>query len=61
MEATLEQLDILTDKMNTPIFRVSPEILFRLSSYDGLSYDERWGKAIRDGWRFDMNLNKFYK
>jgi len=47
--------------INEPIIRVSPKTLFKLETYRLLSDDEKWNKALEDGWRFDPSLNKFYK
>jgi hypothetical protein len=41
--------------------KVTPSTLFKKAEYQGLSDEERWQKALNDGWRFDPGSNKFYK
>ncbi len=41
--------------------RVSPGTLFKKKEYAGLSWEERWEKALANGWRWDVALKKFYK
>ncbi|MGZ9868191.1 hypothetical protein ACU3L3_07190 [Priestia endophytica] len=42
--------------------RVTPSTLFKKQSYISLNDDfERWRKALDEGWRYDIWLNKFYR
>lgn len=41
--------------------RVTPSTLFKKKEYQGLNDTERWQKAVNDGWRFDMQNDKFYR
>ncbi len=41
--------------------RVTPSTLFKKREYQGLKNVEQWQKAINNGWRYDMFLNKFYR
>lgn len=41
--------------------RVTPSTLFKKAEFQGLSQTQQWEKAIANGWRFDMLLNKFFK
>lgn len=57
----MENTTLTIDIFKWDCIRVTPSTLFKKKKYAGLTEEEKWQQAIQDGWRFDMNLNKFYK
>jgi hypothetical protein len=57
----MDKLAIKLDIFKWDCIRITPSTLFKKSDYKNLSTIEQWQKAINDGWRYDINLNKFYK
>jgi len=48
--------DLKLDWKNWYTINVTPSTLLKKKCYAG-----DWGKAIKDGWRFNPSINKFYK
>jgi hypothetical protein len=57
----VDNTPIKIDILGWKCLRVTPATLFKKKDYQGLTDIKQWQKAIDSGWRFDMNLNKFYR
>jgi hypothetical protein len=57
----MDNTPIKIDIFNWKCIRVTPSTLFKKKDYQGLTDIKQWQKAFDSGWRFDMNLNKFYR